>query len=110
MKNELYKKFEILRSNLPAIGTVIPSFEGQEINLNIDKGKVFCNAVVKITDDDCSWQVINEQTGLKCLILPNAQRKLEEKFGDIKKATVKNLLVVGYNKKKTALLCEESNG
>ena len=107
------EKFEKLRDHKPRPGEVVTS-KDEDIVVFIEnrpnfkkEGEMmkvmYVNAAI---DEECSgWYLTNDTKGLKCLILPNSQSTLLERY-PTGAVTLRELRVVRMNKAKTALITE----
>lgn len=106
-------KFNDLLKQKPTAGTTLRSKDGSPVPLFVDNrehdGKarrvMFANAL--IDEEATGWYLADSTRGLKCLILPEHQRRLiEENGGSEEGLTVLELRVVRQNDRQTALICE----
>jgi hypothetical protein len=105
--------FERLRKNKPKFGALLAPMDGEFAKVFIDPSRnddgsiktMFCNALI---DQLCTgWFLVNEESGLKCLILPRSQDRLLKDFsGRLDELKVSGLRVLRHTKKGTALICE----
>jgi len=109
-----YKKrvdnFSRLRHQKPPEGTILTPKDVAEVTVQVQYKEdmhrtMFVNAA--IDDEATGWYLVNEDQGLKCLILPYSQEHLiRENDGETDGLTVSELRVMRHNTTKTALICE----
>ncbi len=109
-----YKKrvdnFARLRHQKPPEKTILTPKNDEKIMVQVQYKEdmhrtMFVNAA--IDEEATGWYLVNEDQGLKCLILPHSQEHLIRlNDGETDGLTVTELRVMRHNGTRTALICE----